>query len=421
LLPDTFTNDLPDSGPSTYESNGQSVLRDSEHQYISDFFTSTDPFDFSDSQTLPPALDTKASAHDYNNWEEFAAPATVHRVTTTIPEQAQPYDKYENPPPALRWTHGNYLDNDEMQAASALFNQSQPSYTNTRSHSFHGQPISTASATATRASESSYSNLPMGLAPQGLINEQLAAFIPNHNEQSTMDALFPPQWPSTGPQQSYTDFGPPLQKVDLKNSYHFGTDNSFNSLSNGQESEHHAAARSIHELHDSHNQHIVRALVGVEGQADSPTGYAHPPFTAPTGPVDEEQSDEAISEEEHDPPAKKRKKSQYRVAKETPKKGVRAGKNRKASLVEDSSKKKRASAATQKAQRENLTEEQKRSNHILSEQKRRDLIKQGYKDLNELVPAVRGGGLSKSQILTEAANFLDKLIADNDLYRQMPG
>ncbi|KEQ60551.1 uncharacterized protein M437DRAFT_13513, partial [Aureobasidium melanogenum CBS 110374] len=49
--------------------------------------------------------------------------------------------------------------------------------------------------------------------------------------------------------------------------------------------------------------------------------------------------------------------------------------------------------------RKNLTEDQKRSNHIRSEQKRRNIIKQGYEDLNELVPNLKTGGFSKSAVL----------------------
>ncbi|KAF2723974.1 hypothetical protein K431DRAFT_194513, partial [Polychaeton citri CBS 116435] len=51
--------------------------------------------------------------------------------------------------------------------------------------------------------------------------------------------------------------------------------------------------------------------------------------------------------------------------------------------------------------RQNLTEDQKRANHIQSEQKRRNIIKQGYDDLNGLVPSLAGGksGFSKSEIL----------------------
>ena len=68
-----------------------------------------------------------------------------------------------------------------------------------------------------------------------------------------------------------------------------------------------------------------------------------------------------------------------------------------------------------KAARENLTEEQKRTNHILSEQKRRNLIRQGFEDLCTLVPALRGGGFSKSAMLTGAADWLEDLLHGNDI------
>lgn len=53
-------------------------------------------------------------------------------------------------------------------------------------------------------------------------------------------------------------------------------------------------------------------------------------------------------------------------------------------------KKTTAGGAAAKATRENLTEEQKRENHIKSEQKRRTLIREGFEDLGELVPGLRG-------------------------------
>jgi hypothetical protein len=68
-----------------------------------------------------------------------------------------------------------------------------------------------------------------------------------------------------------------------------------------------------------------------------------------------------------------------------------------------------------KAARENLTEEQKRTNHILSEQKRRNLIRQGFEDLCILVPGLRGGGFSKSAMLTGAADWLEDLLRGNEV------
>ncbi|KAG6052665.1 hypothetical protein E4U17_005558 [Claviceps sp. LM77 group G4] len=72
-----------------------------------------------------------------------------------------------------------------------------------------------------------------------------------------------------------------------------------------------------------------------------------------------------------------------------------------------------AATAAVKPPRENLSEEQKRENHIRSEQKRRTLIKQGFDDLGVLVPGLRGGGFSKSTTLTMAADWLEQLLQEN--------
>ncbi|KAF2768080.1 hypothetical protein EJ03DRAFT_250310, partial [Teratosphaeria nubilosa] len=51
--------------------------------------------------------------------------------------------------------------------------------------------------------------------------------------------------------------------------------------------------------------------------------------------------------------------------------------------------------------RQNLSEQEKRQNHILSEQRRRNIIKTGYAELDQLVPVLNGGksGLSKADAL----------------------
>lgn len=75
---------------------------------------------------------------------------------------------------------------------------------------------------------------------------------------------------------------------------------------------------------------------------------------------------------------------------------------------------KSGAASSAKVPRENLTEEQKRENHIKSEQKRRTLIKEGFDDLCDLVPGLRGGGFSKSTMLSMAAESLDELLKGNE-------
>ena len=66
--------------------------------------------------------------------------------------------------------------------------------------------------------------------------------------------------------------------------------------------------------------------------------------------------------------------------------------------------------------RPNLTEEEKRQNHIRSEKTRRDLIKNSYDVLNALVPALKHGksGLSRAEILREIAVMVDALCRGND-------
>ncbi|KAK0257129.1 hypothetical protein B0A54_09834 [Friedmanniomyces endolithicus] len=67
--------------------------------------------------------------------------------------------------------------------------------------------------------------------------------------------------------------------------------------------------------------------------------------------------------------------------------------------------------------RQNLSDEQKRQNHIISEQKRRNVIKQGYLDLDNLVPILNGGksGLSKAEQVKEIVAFLESLVSGNQL------
>ncbi|KAK7977660.1 hypothetical protein PG988_005150 [Apiospora saccharicola] len=86
------------------------------------------------------------------------------------------------------------------------------------------------------------------------------------------------------------------------------------------------------------------------------------------------------------------------------------------SLADDTPGKRRKSNANgAKAARENLSEEQKRSNHIRSEQKRRTLIKEGFDDLQTIVPNLKNGGYSKSAMLQLAGEWLDDLLKENDL------
>ncbi|KAL8797181.1 MAG: hypothetical protein Q9195_000648 [Heterodermia aff. obscurata] len=81
----------------------------------------------------------------------------------------------------------------------------------------------------------------------------------------------------------------------------------------------------------------------------------------------------------------------------------------------DSSKQRQASI---KNNRQVLSEEQKKTNHIISEQKRRDLIRRGYEGIQVLVPALKNTKTSKGGMLESAANWLDDILRSNDVLRQ---
>ncbi|KAF9199828.1 hypothetical protein BGZ49_010012 [Haplosporangium sp. Z 27] len=53
-----------------------------------------------------------------------------------------------------------------------------------------------------------------------------------------------------------------------------------------------------------------------------------------------------------------------------------------------------------------LTEEEKRANHIASEQKRRNTIRNGFKDMTEIIPDLKDVNSSKSTILFKAVDFI---------------
>ncbi|KAI1464052.1 uncharacterized protein F4812DRAFT_463113 [Daldinia caldariorum] len=58
-----------------------------------------------------------------------------------------------------------------------------------------------------------------------------------------------------------------------------------------------------------------------------------------------------------------------------------------------------------------LTEEEKKQNHIASEQKRREAIRAGFDRLCELVPGLQGHGRSEGYVLKETVKFMREQLA----------
>ncbi|KAG7285294.1 hypothetical protein NEMBOFW57_009916 [Staphylotrichum longicolle] len=78
----------------------------------------------------------------------------------------------------------------------------------------------------------------------------------------------------------------------------------------------------------------------------------------------------------------------------------------------------RNGAGARRTPRTNLSEDQKRNNHIASEQKRRNVIKEGYPMRNALVPGLNVGGYSKSIALNLTADWIQGLVTGNEKLRE---
>ncbi|KAH8434203.1 Transcription factor [Aspergillus melleus] len=65
-----------------------------------------------------------------------------------------------------------------------------------------------------------------------------------------------------------------------------------------------------------------------------------------------------------------------------------------------------SSSAAQDKDKPRLTEQEKKNNHIASEQKRRAAIREGFDRLTELVPGLEGQGRSESIVLKKTVDFI---------------
>lgn len=69
------------------------------------------------------------------------------------------------------------------------------------------------------------------------------------------------------------------------------------------------------------------------------------------------------------------------------------------------------------ADKPRLTEQEKKNNHIASEQKRRAAIREGFDELAGLIPGMKGQGRSEAIVLDGASKFIREMLAER--YRLM--
>ncbi|PVH80833.1 hypothetical protein DL98DRAFT_417878 [Cadophora sp. DSE1049] len=408
---DTNSN-FPFPSP-TAPAPGPSLLDDNESKFLDSFFdgVSSDQFNYNFFNNAP---DGSELGH---GWDEI--PPAFMGTTSSFGQQPQIGSH------GLQDTHFGEMNShmnagpsippstsaDVLAAASVLQNGSAA-----RSHSmsdglFRGQDLHVANGQPRTQSMSIQPSRTQAGFPQRLDNYMQDNFF--------TDMVFGGQAEGSMRQAGSS------RKVDI----HWGSDVAFGTPQGfvaPPTQEHHLASGG------AYKQVVENALTLNPSSADT---------TRPSSPVmtKSEARSRAISNangiegDDQDSRPKKRRKSKFQedadeeeeltaVASKSTKKRKpgKKGSIESPAPESESNKRRKSTAAAAAKARENLTEDQKRENHIKSEQKRRTLIREGFEDLGELVPGLRGGGFSKSAVLIMAADWLEDLIKGNeDLQRRL--
>jgi heteromeric Ino2p/Ino4p transcription factor len=72
------------------------------------------------------------------------------------------------------------------------------------------------------------------------------------------------------------------------------------------------------------------------------------------------------------------------------------------------------SPSTNAADRPRLTEAQKKENHIRSEQKRREAIREGFDKLASIVPGMEGQGRSEAVVLEATIRYMREQVVERE-------
>ncbi|KAM3081840.1 hypothetical protein ACMFMG_004310 [Clarireedia jacksonii] len=426
--------DMPFGSPAP----GPSLLDDSESKFLENFFegVSSDQFNFDFFSTnnheggemgmgweeLPPAF--MGTSVTFGQQPQHAGPSNELSRMSFADMHLHAHSNMNAPPPPAPLP----ASAEVMAAASVLQNGA-----NARSHSLGSEAlfgnhdlISLPHPTNNHIRPQSISHYPSSVPT---LDRPRDNFI---GDTTYTEMMFGPN--HAGPERMMRP-KPVLQKVDIRwgSDAGFGSPQGFVPPPNTAKVE--EAARSRIQAFDA----FIGAALTESSSADN-TQPSSPVITRTVPIVQPRRSSTIVKEEPQEPPRKRRKSKFSEETAEEDEESVSVStqpktdgrRKRKSQTKTDSPvpasgpgggngghkrRKSTATAGAQKATRENLTEDQKRENHIKSEQKRRTLIREGFEDLGELVPGLRGGGFSKSAVLIMAADWLEELLRGNEVLR----
>lgn len=370
----------------------------------------------------------------YTFGQNDMAPPSVPLFAHTQPPQSSPPQPrlqsqtppfYYHPPLPQQPFHGNgngsfhaQAEQDAHENAAALL---------TRMHSGRPNP----SSPLTSSSNGLHPSLPM--VSQRHDSSSLTPSYVAQNHHDPAEIMIPGSDGMLFANMVLGTYRPPVQHTQKPQELQWGSDNLFSEVQ-GFLPPHHESSEAVA---DREQLRIERMREALRSNSSSPNTQVPSPIVTQQAAIHTttESHNDNIKDEVEENAAtdtRKRRKSKARIegeedggwgaqlpskpaARKRKSKSDQNGSVEPSAVMQDTLGKRRKCAPNQsKPQRENLTEEQKRENHIRSEQKRRGTIKEGFDDLAFIVPGLQNGGYSKSIILNMTGDWLEKLVQGNE-------
>ncbi|KAL9083028.1 MAG: hypothetical protein Q9165_008690 [Trypethelium subeluteriae] len=386
---------------------GSNLLDDHDALVLDDFFTNPDEYSIGAHNS---AFDNFGTSNDLfkdlDDWNQYTGPNNVQTTSSVGPvSSAAPTTPVTNFQQA---TAGFGIPSNSQQQPATSNQDLDAALALMGANSNHPQP---------------YSEDPFFTAHQSTTR------LPNHQTRHSISGPVSAQLPfgsgAPGAFSSNLAHGPSIQSNGHGHRPHairFGSDASFHPSAG-------FVAPPNTDTHIEIQKRLVHDMNAMGHRESAPSTRAPSPvvhrkrersFPEPQESDSESSQAEASEDEEEVPsrPKKRRRSTKLDIPSPPPLKTMARRKSASQSKRRDRNNLSGDIGRGSK-HKENLTEAQKRTNHIQSEQKRRNIIKDGYNDLNKLVPNLREGGFSKSQALVEAASFLDEMMAGNKRLREM--
>ncbi|KAL2832997.1 hypothetical protein BDW59DRAFT_139023 [Aspergillus cavernicola] len=404
----SFPEDTPYE-PAPASPLGPALLDDNESNMLDNFFTTinSNPFANDFWLTGPHNETNKSFAMPGFDWSA-ELPPTFEGSTTSLPQPSYSHRSVEQP---LGIIPEHSSSNSDMIAAASMLYQNGVNGPELNT-AFGSQPLS------------AYSNIEYPINKGNGKERQQNNYPPSRRPSTSARTHIPVGFHTTKMLfDTYKPISPEKQLSTKGRPLHWGSDSSF--MDQGY------VAPPDQPDEEQRTKDLLDKLECLEPQSSAANTRAptpdrianhHPVSWVDHGVVNHANDMREDYGDVIEDPSRPKKKKRLSIKEEDdefsdgddPQQRSKRSKGRR--LSNDASRKSKASQSS-KTPRENLSEEQKRSNHILSEQKRRNLIRQGFEDLCTLVPGLRGGGFSKSAMLTQAADWLEDTLRGNDILK----